>query len=119
MADAGETGIHEPTREAIDGMPGPVLLEFGAHWCGYCRALAPQVQTLLERFPGVQHIKVEDGPGQPLGRSFGVKLWPTFVFLRDGRALATAVRPQARPRSGAVFRRSSQTNDLVRHSLIP
>jgi thioredoxin 1 len=28
-----------------------------------------------------------------LGRSFGVKLWPTLVFLRDGRVVRQAVRP--------------------------
>ena len=49
--------------------------------------------AFLERFPGVVHQKVEDGPGLPLGRSFGVKLWPTLVFLRDGRVLAQVSRP--------------------------
>jgi thioredoxin 1 len=37
---------------------------------------------------------VEDGNGQPLGRSFGVKLWPTLVFLADGREAARLVRPR-------------------------
>jgi thioredoxin 1 len=41
----------------------------------------------------VRHIKVEDGPGRPLGRSFRVKLWPTLVFLREGREVARLVRP--------------------------
>ena len=41
------------------------------------------------------HIKVEDGPGQRLGRSFGVKLWPTLVFLKDGREIERLVRPTA------------------------
>ena len=83
----------EPTREAIDHSTGPVLLEFGAKWCGHCRAIAPQVAAVLKKYPEVRHIQVEDGPGQPLGRSFGVKLWPTFVFLQDGREVARAVRP--------------------------
>ena len=28
-----------------------------------------------------------DASGRPLGRSFKVKLWPTLVFLRDGREI--------------------------------
>lgn len=83
----------EPTRAQIDALPGPVVVEFGAGWCGYCRAIRPQVSKLLAEFPQVRHLVVEDGPGQPLGRSFGVKLWPTFVFLRDGQITIKAVRP--------------------------
>lgn len=86
----------EPTREEIDRMEGLVLLEFGATWCGHCRALAPGLRTLLERFPEVRHIKVEDGPGQPLGRSFRVKLWPNLVLLRDGQVLNQWARPGLR-----------------------
>jgi thioredoxin 1 len=36
---------------------------------------------------------VEDGRGRPLGRTYRVKLWPTFVFLKDGREVARLVRP--------------------------
>lgn len=85
----------EPTREAINQLAGPVLLEFGTEWCGYCRALAPQLAVSLREFPEVRHIKVEDGQGRPLGRSFGVKLWPNLVFLRDGKVLAQMARPSA------------------------
>ncbi|WP_256659840.1 thioredoxin family protein, partial [Pseudomonas sp. LS-2] len=35
----------------------------------------------------------EDGSGRRLGRSFGVKLWPTLVFMRDGQEVARLVRP--------------------------
>jgi thioredoxin 1 len=41
----------------------------------------------------VRHIKVSDASGKRLGRSFKVKLWPTLVFLRDGRETAKLVRP--------------------------
>ena len=83
----------EPTRGEIDGMRGPVLLEFGASWCGHCRALAPKLARLLEDHPEVHHLKVEDGPGQPLGRSFRVTLWPTLVFMRDGGVIKQVSRP--------------------------
>jgi thioredoxin 1 len=87
---------HEaPTREQVDRTPGLVVLEFGTDWCGFCRALAPQVRALLERHAGIQHIKVEDGPGRPLGRSFRVRLWPNLVFLRDGVVVRQLARPDA------------------------
>ena len=85
----------EPTREEIDRTPGPVVLEFGAEWCEFCQAARPKAAALLKEYPAVRHIRVEDGKGKPLGRSFQVKLWPTFVFLRDGQVVARAVRPSA------------------------
>jgi thioredoxin 1 len=82
-----------PSREEIDGSRGPVLLEFGTPWCGHCRALAPRVAALLDRHPQVRHVRVEDGPGRPLGRSFRVRLWPNLVFLRDGQVVRQLARP--------------------------
>jgi thioredoxin 1 len=82
-----------PAREEIDRTSGAFLLEFGSPECGHCRALAPKVAKLLEGLPQVRHVKVGDGPGQPLGRSFGVRLWPNLVFLRDGRVVRQLARP--------------------------
>ena len=84
----------EPTREEIDALPGPVVLEFGAIWCPHCQALRPVLAALLQQYPAVRHIKVEDGRGKPLGRSFRVKLWPTLVFLRDGQVIDQVSRPE-------------------------
>src|SRR5688572_26579383 len=87
-----------PTRAEIDASTGLVLLEFGTNWCGICRAHAPLIAAHLARHPEVRHLKVEDGPGRRLGRSFGVKLWPNLVFLRDG----VMVRQLARPAEGEL-----------------
>jgi thioredoxin 1 len=83
-----------PTREAVDALPGAVLLEFGTGWCGFCQGAAPSVRAALAEYPGVEHIKVEDGPGRPLGRSFKVKLWPTLIAIKDGAEVARVVRPE-------------------------
>ena len=84
---------HEPERTEVDALPGPVVLEFGTSWCGHCRRAQPLIAEALAQHPGVRHIKVSDSSGKPLGRSFEVKLWPTLVFLKDGREAARLVRP--------------------------
>ncbi|MCZ4306996.1 thioredoxin family protein [Zoogloeaceae bacterium G21618-S1] len=81
------------TRQTVDALDQPTVLDFGANWCGYCRGASAMVQTALARHPNVQHMRVEDGPGRRLGRSFGVKLWPTLVFLENGQEVARLVRP--------------------------
>jgi thioredoxin len=83
----------EPKRADIDALQGPALLEFGSPWCGWCRRAQPLIAEALAAHPGVRHIKIADASGRRLGRSFGVKLWPTLVFLRDGRETARLVRP--------------------------
>jgi thioredoxin 1 len=84
----------EPQRAELDRLAGPALVEFGSPWCGYCRAAQPLIAEALAGHSGIRHIKVADASGKRLGRSFGVKLWPTLVFLRDGKELARLVRPR-------------------------
>lgn len=85
----------EPSRDEVDRMSGPVVLEFGASWCPHCQAIQPAMAAALASYPNVTHVPVEDGKGKPLGRSFRVKLWPTLVFLRDGTVVSQIVRPSA------------------------
>lgn len=82
-----------PARDEVDALPGATLLEFGTDWCGFCRGAQPLIEKAFAKHPDVRHIKVEDGPGRPLGRSFRIKLWPTLVFLHNGQEVARLIRP--------------------------
>lgn len=94
MAMSRQYETAEPTRAEIDASHGPLLLEFGAPWCGWCQGAQPLIAQALAAHPEVWHLKIEDGKGRPLGRAFKVKLWPTLVFLRDGQETTRLVRPQ-------------------------
>ena len=83
----------EPARAETDVLDGPTVLEFGSPWCGYCRAAQPLLASAFADHPRVRHIKIADASGRPLGRSFKVTLWPTLVFLSNGRETARLVRP--------------------------
>lgn len=84
----------EPSRSAIDALEGPAIIEFGTHWCGFCQAAQPLIESALAHYPHLRHIKIEDGKGRALGRTFQVKLWPTLIVLRDGQEIARVVRPK-------------------------
>ncbi len=93
----------QPERAEIDALPGASLLVFGTNWCGYCRAAQRPLETALAEHPEVRVIKVEDGKGRPLGRSFRVKLWPSLIFLRDGEEVGRLIRPnKAQPIADAL-----------------
>ena len=93
MAFTTDFEDHEPARAQIDELKGPSVIEFGTPWCGFCRAAQPLIAAAFEGHEAVRHIKIEDGKGRRLGRSFGVKLWPTLVFLEDGQEAVRLVRP--------------------------
>lgn len=93
MAMMTEYQASEPKREEVDTLPGATVLEFGSPWCGYCRRAQPLIAEAFAEHPNLRHIKVSDASGKRLGRSFGVKLWPTLVFLKDGKEAARVVRP--------------------------
>ena len=95
MAQSTSYEAVEPTREQIDAAEGPLVVEFGTPWCGHCRAAQPLIAAALANRPSVRHVKIEDGSGRRLGRSFGVKLWPTLVFMRDGTIVRQTVRPSS------------------------
>ncbi len=94
MPYAAQHLAQPPSRDEVDRLPGATVVEFGTPWCGHCQRAQPLIEAALKDRADIAHVKIEDGPGQRLGRTFGVKLWPTLVFLKDGHEVARLVRPQ-------------------------
>lgn len=105
MAYVATYAEQAPPREEIEARSGMVLLEFGANWCGHCQGAQPAIAAAMLAYPDLAHIKIEDGPGRRLGRTYRVKLWPTLIFLRDGQEVERLVRPAAEADVAAALRR--------------
>jgi thioredoxin 1 len=82
-----------PTRDELNARAEPIIVQFGANWCGHCQGAQPLIDEALAAHPELSPVMIEDGRGRPLGRSFQVKLWPTLVFLKGGQEVARVVRP--------------------------
>lgn len=95
MSYVAEFAAVEPPRAEVDASRGLTAIEFGAPWCPHCIGAQPLFEAALAARDDIRHLKIEDGPGRPLGRSFRIKLWPTLVLLRDGVEVARVVRPTA------------------------
>lgn len=97
MAPENYSATYSPDgwdRARIDALAGVTLLEFGTDWCPICQGAQPLIREVVGEHPGLRHIKVEDGPGRPLGRSFRIKLWPSLILLKDGVEVDRVVRPR-------------------------
>lgn len=84
----------EPTRAEVEALTGTTVLEFGSPFCGHCLRAQPLIAMAFAARPGLRHLKIADARGRRLGRSYGIKLWPTLIALRDGQEVARVVRPQ-------------------------
>jgi thioredoxin 1 len=78
-------------NEVIDSST-PVLVDFWAQWCGPCKAIAPILEDLAQKYEGklkIAKLDVDNNPSTP--PKFGVRGIPTLILFKDGQVQATQV----------------------------
>lgn len=70
------------------------LVDFWAPWCAPCRLLAPTLERLQKKNPGLVIAKVNIDENPAMAQAFGVRAVPTLVLMQDGAVESTLVGVQ-------------------------
>lgn len=85
-------------KNAIEGNQ-PVLVEFWAPWCVYCRRIAPALKKIAEQYQDsllVGQVNHDEEP-QLIHREH-IEVLPTLVLYQNGEVLGSIVAPESKAR---------------------
>lgn len=79
--------VNDATFDAeVAQSPVPVLLDFGATWCGPCKALKPILEGLAPAYAGrAKLVYVDADKARATAVKFNVTQLPTVVFVKGGQ----------------------------------
>lgn len=63
---------------------GYAMIDFGAEWCGPCKAIAPFFNSLKEKYPEVKFFKLDIDENQEMARKYKIESIPAFILFKDG-----------------------------------
>ena len=87
----------------------PVLVEFSAPWCVYCRRLAPALESVAEEYRDTLvfgAVNIDDDP--ELAQSEKIEVVPTLLIYQNGQVLGSIVAPESRAQLVAFIEETLQ-----------
>lgn len=79
-------------EEAVLKSDKPVLVDFGAEWCGPCRTLGPIIEEIATEYEGRVVVgKVDVDNNQEFTAKYGVRNIPTVLMFKDGELVGRQV----------------------------
>ena len=85
----------------------PLLVDFWAPWCSYCRRIGPAYDRIAQQFEedvNVVKINIDDEPA--LAEAEHIEVIPTLVLYRDGQAIGSIVAPESKAMIESFIRES-------------
>ena len=89
--------LNEKRYEELLQSDKPLLVEYWAPWCVYCRRIVPAMEQLAKKkgeSVTVGRINIDDFPG--LAQQERIEVVPTLVLYRNGKALGSIVAPDSK-----------------------
>ena len=87
----------------------PVMVEFSAPWCVYCRRLAPALESVAEEYQDTLvfgAVNIDDEP--ELAQSEKIEVVPTLLIYQNGQVLGSIVAPESRAQLVAFIEETLQ-----------
>ena len=82
----------------------PVLVEFWAPWCSYCRKIAPALEKVAAKYEGrvlIGQVNIDDEP--MIANEEQIEVIPTMIFYKGGQALGSIVAPDSKAKIEAFL----------------
>ena len=84
----------------------PVLVDFWAPWCSYCRRIGPAYDRIAQQMEGVEVVKINIDEEPSLAEAEHIEVIPTLVLYRGGQAIGSIVAPESKAMIEAFIRES-------------